>query len=376
MITTIYASADGTAYGENSAYATARTTAAASLTSSLVVGQTLAGSTYRCYEAFLQFNCSALGSYGKFTITDVDLFLKVQDDLDAVSFDLNVVGRNYGSTFEQADYVSGAGITGTVKFQDASSAFADEVYRQLTQASAWDSAALINYSGSSSAIMYMAYSSRHAAGTTPAGNECLTFYSSAAAGTTSDPYALVEWYSKEPVAGYLHGAVGPAAAWQRVLSAEEIAQVVALGGTIIDRVLDSGVAVIEGEVDTAAGTKVPAARVRAGWWLQNLDYQPEASDKPRPLLITGNDVSLANGRNALTVGVDWVEKEIGVSMARTLALPEPVEVSAAEASAADPYQPESTVTEETGAADDGPLPTYWDGYPTEEAYLRAHPWMR
>lgn len=379
MITTVYAGTDGSAWGQNAAYATARTTGAANDGSIIMVGQRFSGATYFCYEGFLTFALNTpLGDYGKFTITDVDLFLKTRDDLDATAFDLKVVGRDYGLTLDTADFVSGASISGTVLFQNPSTDFAAGAYEQLTKAAAWDNSALFAGTGTSSYLRFMLYSSRHAAGTTPTGNELLSFYDSSESGTTSDPYALIEWYSKDPVAGNLHGAVGPAAAWPRALSAEEVAEVVAQGMVVRDRALDSGTAVIQGDVRTAAGTTVPASHVRAGWWLQHLDYQPHPSDRPRPLLIQGHSVDLDANRNALTVGVDWMEREIGARMADVLALPEPLEASAVEQSAADPYRPETVVSEgpEETASQEARETTYWEGYASEEEYLKAHPWMR
>lgn len=386
MITTIYGSVDGCAYGESTTYSTARTTGAAALSTNIVAGQELAGSTYRCYEGFFQFNCSALGGYGKFVVTDVDVFLKVSDKRDTTAFTFNVVARNYGTTLTSGDFVSGASISGTVMFADSSSLFVDEAYRQLTQASAWDSAALINYSGTSSAIMYMAYSSRHVAGTTPTGDEELVFYSSSASGTTSDPYAIVEWYSTEPVAGNLHGALGAPTAWNRVLSAVEVRDVMNLGMTINDRVQDNGQVTIEKVVRTRAGTLVPATHVQAGWWIENQEYRPYPDDKPRPLLIQAHNVDLQAGKNVLTIGIDYTEKELGMKIADLLAEPDPSSLSADQEAAIDPYQPEAyegNSTEESATPEetapptgDEHIPTYWEGYPTEEAYLKRHPWMR
>lgn len=371
METTVYGgTADGFVYGNNATYSTARSTAATADGTAVKVGQETG---FKCSEGFVKFDVdAAIGlSYGDYVIDSVRLFMKPAALYDATEFTVEAVTKDWGATLTTAAWVAGASISGTVRFSVDTADLAVGVYHEFTVGT-WEAAAL----DSDGNIYLMLYSTRHKAGTEPSGNEYVTFYSADETGTGSDPYIIVTWHSVSPEGGFLEGALGPVVLWPRELSAEEVAEVMAQGVAIIDRVLDSGVAVVEGELDTAAGTKVPATHVRAGWWLQHLDYQPTASDKPRPLLITGHDPTLNNGRNALTVGSDWMEDEIGVSMARTMALPEPTQASPAEQSAADPYQPETTVSDADSAADDGPLPTYWAGYESEEAYLAAHPWMR
>ena len=139
-------------------------------------------------------------------------------------------------------------------------------------------------------------------------------------------------------ASNLTGALGPVSAWNRALSAAEVAQVMNLGQVILDRSLDSGTAVITGSVMTQAGTVVPATHVRSGWWLQNLD-DPGTDERPKPLIITGASVNLASGENALTIGDDWMEAEIGVKMADLLALPAPADAVVTEDAVADYSDP-------------------------------------
>jgi hypothetical protein len=228
-----------------------------------------------------------------------------------------------------------------------------DTYHEFTVGT-WEAAGL----DSDGNIYLMLYSTRHKAGTEPSGNEYVTFYDASTAGTGSDPYILVTWHSIDPAGGFLEGALGPVTAFNRALTAAEVRDVMALGQVILDRALDAGTAVIEGTVTTRSGSRVPAAHVRAGWWIQNLDYQPDADDKPKPLLITGHSVDMEAGRNALTVGVDWMEDEVGVKMADLLAIPAAVEVTPTEASAADADHPEPGPS-----ADDA----VWEGVDAEPA---------
>ena len=75
-----------------------------------------------------------------------------------------------------------------------------------------------------------------------------------------------------------------------------------------------GTVVIEGEVQNRKGATVPAEHVRAGWWIQHTELATQ------PIYISGHSVSLNDHRNALTVGEDWMEDQIGVREAELLAI--------------------------------------------------------
>jgi hypothetical protein len=121
---------------------------------------------------------------------------------------------------------------------------------------------------------------------------------------------------KGPAATYLSAALSRVTAWPRVLTAEDLADDEAVGPTIYGRSMDKGTVVISGTVKNRQGTTVPAHHVRAGWWIQHLE-----TVNSTPLYITGHSVDLAAKKNALTIGIDWMEKEIGVRQAELLAIP-------------------------------------------------------
>ncbi len=360
MLVTIYADNDGYVEGSNATYATARTTAATAYEDMApAVGQQLSGGTYKCFESFLSFPLSSLGDYGadEYELLSASIFLQVSADGAATDFTINAMKDDWGTSLTTGDWHNGstALTEETLWSADSADAVSGE-YLELAWAPVGVGPVNIRNKLSSSPVMPTAsehlrlllYSDRHKAGTTPSGNEYLSFYSAATAGTTDDPYMLVDYvyYEVSAATDDLAGAVGPAVAFNRELSAAEVAAVMTLGQTIMDRALDNGTVTIGGEVRTAAGTVVPATHVRAGWWLQDLDYLPDASEGPRPLVIGAHDVDLAAGTNALTIGQDWMLREIGVRMGELLALPEPVALSADEEAVLDPTLPDAVDTVE------------------------------
>lgn len=120
---------------------------------------------------------------------------------------------------------------------------------------------------------------------------------------------------------YANGALVSAIAFPRGLSAAEIAQIANAGPVIYDRSLAKGNVVIKGLVQNRKGALIPAHHVRAGWWIQHLE-----TGSGKPLYIAGHNVNMTDRRNALTIGEDWMEEQIGVRSAELLALPETVAV--------------------------------------------------
>jgi hypothetical protein len=121
---------------------------------------------------------------------------------------------------------------------------------------------------------------------------------------------------KGDAAAYASAALGRVTAWARALSASEPALDHTVGPVIYNHSLAKGTVVISGTVRNRQGTTVPAHHVRAGWWIQHLE-----TVNSTPLYITGHSVDLAEKKNALTIGIDWMEKEIGVRQAELLAIP-------------------------------------------------------
>jgi len=152
----------------------------------------------------------------------------------------------------------------------------------------------------------------------------------------------------------LEAAVGRQTSWPRALTAAEVIADAAAGQESYDRSLASGTVVISGTVRNRKGAPVPAHHVRAGWWIQNLAWQPDPGAPPPTLYITGHSVDLAGKKNALTIGIDWMEKEIGVRQAELLAIPPTVVPDAIAEDVVDPDTPDtpsepSTPVKEPGA---------------------------
>lgn len=372
---TIYASDDGYIDSSDASYTNARagtgTKAANDSAATSYVGQRLDGSTRHCYEGFLSFDFNAFGDFagGDYRVPDapaIGIYVNSAPGTTAATdFTLNAYWLDWGSSLTTGDWVAGASLTGVTKYStDAHHAVLDH-YLVLAAVA---SPQVLNNTGpgginATDFVRAILYSSRHKAGDAPTGNEFLSFAGASTSGTSKDPYLSCEVVLMDPslATDDLAGAVGPAAAFSRELSAAEVAEVMDLGMTIIDRALDNGTATIEGNVRTAAGTVVPATHVRAGWWLTNLDYMPDASEGPRPLVISGHDVGdLKAGQNVLTIGEDWMFQEIGVRMGELLAISEPTEVTADEESYLDPELPDATdVSEDSGPGeDDGSLDPY------------------
>jgi hypothetical protein len=120
---------------------------------------------------------------------------------------------------------------------------------------------------------------------------------------------------------FLAGAIGRTTAWNRALTPAEVLADMDADQVIYDRSLSKGTVVISGTMKNRKGASVPAHHVRAGWLIQNNDYQPDPTLPPPALYITGHSVDLAGKKNALTIGKDWMEEQIGVRMAELLAIP-------------------------------------------------------
>ena len=122
------------------------------------------------------------------------------------------------------------------------------------------------------------------------------------------------------------GAIARSTVWAEALTAAKILEDSQAGMQYYGRSLAKGTVVISGMVENRKGAKVPAHHVRAGWWIQNMEWLPDPTLPAPVLYVTGHSVDLAAKKNALTIGEDWMEKEIGVRMAELLATPVPVVV--------------------------------------------------
>ena len=137
-------------------------------------------------------------------------------------------------------------------------------------------------------------------------------------------------------AAYLAGALGRFTFWPRCLTVAEVLTDAGAGNTVYNRSRAKGTVVVQDTVLSRNGAPVPATHVKAGWWLQNLE-----TGSGKPLFVTGHSVDVSAGKNALTVGEDWMVDQIGVSMAQLLAIPATSAPDAVTADAVDPWTPDA-----------------------------------
>ena len=141
-------------------------------------------------------------------------------------------------------------------------------------------------------------------------------------------------------AAYLSGALGRLTFWPRALTSAEALTDAGAGNTVYNRSRAKGTVVVQGTVMSRKGSPVPAEHIKAAWWVQNLER-----GSGTPLYVTGHSVDVAAGKNALTIGEDWMEQQIGVSMAQLLAIPAPASV---DVSPVDMASGNSGVTDDNG----------------------------
>jgi hypothetical protein len=119
-------------------------------------------------------------------------------------------------------------------------------------------------------------------------------------------------------ANMLTGAVNEVIVYSRALTAAEAAQLHGAGTILYERSYAKGNVVLEGWCVNRLGAFVKASHITTDdWWIQNLD-----SGTHQPLRITGVSVDMKAGRNALTIGEDATEEQMGLRIAELLALPE------------------------------------------------------
>jgi len=160
-------------------------------------------------------------------------------------------------------------------------------------------------------------------------------HSGAAGAWNSDNAVVAAIGVRDPLGtpGYsLGGRVNAVTIYSRALSAAEVAQDYNAGMVIYDRSFSKGTVAIQGAVVNQLGARILAPYVTTdGWWVQNL-----SSGTNRPLRITATSVDMTSCGNALTIGEDWMEQEIGARMAEFMAWPETEEET--DATDPDPWQ--------------------------------------
>lgn len=184
-VTTVYATApggNGYVRSTSTTYATARSGNSLAVLDGHRVGQTVSGSDYFIYESFVIFDTSGLPDTD--TVSDVVLSLDGSADQSVTDFTVNAAASSYdGGAVVTGDWVDGsATLPGLTVLATFNSSGYDAAYNAFTSAGASFNSA-INLTGNTALILY---SDRHAAGTTPTGNEYITFTDADAAGTTTD----------------------------------------------------------------------------------------------------------------------------------------------------------------------------------------------
>lgn len=200
-------SADGRIQSQSSDYVTCRagSNLAATTDSSLndVVGQKLSGSTYFCWELFLDFDTSSIPDTD--VIDSVSLSLWLEDDLSTQDFTVQARLHDWGGTLTTADWVSGANLStktllATLATNGIGSAGA---YKAFTS----DAAFVSNVSKTGTTYILL-NSDRHSGSNWPSGEERVEFgmqesghapklvvdHSAATGGGGSDPFGMMGFF--------------------------------------------------------------------------------------------------------------------------------------------------------------------------------------
>ena len=161
---TVYSNtADGYLRSQSSVYLTARS--GANLTvgtdSSIVIsGQLRLTGTSYCYESFLFFDTSPIGTG---TVTSATLSLYAKTDQSDVDFTTYARARDWGATLTTGDWVAGASLSALTLLASASSAgISTSAYTAFSSESAFTS----NVSTSGNTLVILT-SARHESGDPP-----------------------------------------------------------------------------------------------------------------------------------------------------------------------------------------------------------------
>ncbi len=155
---------------------------------------------------------------------------------------------------------------------------------------------------------------------------------------------------------YLSGALGRVTAWSHELTSAEVLVDVAASEVYAGRSLAKGTIVLRGTCRTRTGTTVPAHHIRAGWWIQNLEWLPDPTQLPPTLFITDYSVDLADRKVALTIGDDSMEELIGVRLAELLSIPASTSTEYSVSEDTTTSSPDEWVSDTFTVPDSGPTP--------------------
>ena len=172
-----YIDSDGT-YAQ--AYAGTGSLAAVTTGTSLITGQTKISSTYFVYEAFLQFNTSAVGSD---TVSAAILDLYGKENQSATDLTVEVRLYDWGAALATADFVAGSvlGNYTLLAHYATSGGWPTNAYTTFV-----DDAFAANINGAGQTLIFTS-SDRTRSNTTPTGAEYVNARSADQTGTTQDP---------------------------------------------------------------------------------------------------------------------------------------------------------------------------------------------
>lgn len=181
---------DGRLYNLDSVYANARASAdTVSTTATERIGQVYnsAGGTYACYELFVAFNTSTIVDTA--VVSAATLSMDGAGDSSTTDFTAQVRPKVWTpSGLTTADFVAGADLSSLTLLATWASSSYSSGYNNFSSEAAFNSA--INKTGNTELLIH---SDRHAAGTTPSGNEYVLFTMANETGTTTDPKLVVTY---------------------------------------------------------------------------------------------------------------------------------------------------------------------------------------
>ena len=238
-VVTFFAETDGGAIsGQNASYAAARSTSTASDDSS---GNAYCGqsTSFQVMRSYFRFDTSSLPDGA--TVTDVKLYLKVHWDYSTTDFVVQIFKFDWSTPLgssREANY-------------DASGAVFDQNWRSTSGLAVGtyyaNSTTLdVTHVNKTGYTYYMLKSEEDTNNSTPGASEYVFFYTSDAAGTSSDPYLEVTYNEATPI------TQTQALTWDiRALVAQTQAFVWDIGGVVTQTqafVWDIGVPVVQSQV--------------------------------------------------------------------------------------------------------------------------------
>jgi len=169
-------------------------TLSSSATATLNVGQDFNDPTYECFEAFVKFDTSAIGTD---SISAAVLSLYGLTNGSGPDPDMEARSHDWGATLTDADWVAAADLSGKTRLGVFDGTFSTVAYNDFTSDAAFLTE--INKTG----ITYIIVNSdRHRAQTTSVNNEYYFCQESENAGETQDPKLVVTHGSGSPWYAY------------------------------------------------------------------------------------------------------------------------------------------------------------------------------